>query len=63
MSAESPAEYVAKLEAENRVLRRSLIEAVAKQQELELQLARANMMYLKERNRDPFFSPDDWACG
>jgi predicted RNase H-like nuclease (RuvC/YqgF family) len=45
----SPAEYVQKLEAENRALRRSLIEAVAEKQKLELQLARANVEYLRAR--------------
>lgn len=50
MSAESPAEYIEKLKAENRALRRSLIEEVAKRQDLELQLARSNMMYLRAKD-------------
>jgi hypothetical protein len=49
MSADSPAEYVQKLQAENRALRRSLVEAVNEKQKLELQLAQCVANALKYR--------------
>lgn len=47
MSADNPTEYVQKLEAENRALRRQLTKALAEQIELKQQLAMANVMYLR----------------
>jgi Mg-chelatase subunit ChlI len=47
MSADSPAEHILKLEADNRALRRQLIEAQSKVRELELQLASENAAKLR----------------